>query len=1787
MPIQDTQIDIPVGRITGVNFSIFSDKHMASFKLLNKEHNTNIDPLESNHLGVVYPEDGQCQQCNGTCGDAVGQQPCPGHFGTISLDSVQIFHPLLIKQLAQIMSCFCPTCAKLKYRVILEQYETERDKQDERIQQFRSSQPKLNFITALYKLTRDEKCCDSRILFKDRPDTNEIIRFEEQFKGNKGEVRKEESISCAVAIQIISRYQASDLFLLGLENNNPVNLVLRHIPVLPKCCRPTILMMGQTNRDQLTDVYQKLVQIVQGSKLTAGESTDARLECQRNIATAFASVVKTAKVENTAVKQVKGITDRLRGKYGILRNNCMGKRVNFCSRSVISGDPTISIDQLGVPRSVAARLSFPETVNARNKEFLQKLVHKGTQYPGANLVQIGSSLKRLDQATEPVNIKIGDIVHRHLLEGDYVMFNRQPSLHKMSFMSHRVKVLPYSTFRLNLCAAKPYNADFDGDEMNMHEPQALQSISEMAEIMLVSKQIVSCKHNAPLISIVQDSLVGSYIMTQKDKFMTQDSFQKFMMFLSYPDANYRQDYGSVINRSLLAGESNDAYSFDNSSSQESSVQQAQSSFYAGTNNIDNPFLAINTPQPAVLYPQTLWTGKQLFSMSLPTQINLDIGGRNADNINSDTCQIILQGELLTGVASNKVIGQAQGGLIHVLWKDFSPEYCRSFLDNCQRTVTNFMIEHSFSIGFGDMIISQKAKDQANVIQENLSIACQNTIYDSINNKIQLAPGQTKENGFEGTFNRQLQQSQEQLEKVVKADLSKRNALICMVNSGSKGKVFNIMQISTCLGQQYLHGQRMNFKFATYRSLPHFLPYNFDMASRGYVAHSYMFGLDPCEFFFHMIGGREGVCDTAIKTADSGYVERKMMKNMESLGLAYDNSVRNDVNHIVQFRYGDDSLDPHMCETQSYKSIGFSDKQFSKEFFINYEESCKNLTAEVFGMQKQKEFNIPSFIELIDRLQNVNEIGIADFQFQDQIFNQFSINVDLDLFSINSLQTYLQFHVKTYLNNTKVDVNSVIEDTQVLSGEQNITLLKLEYLSLLIERFWMHNIEVYSLKVNNTLSSNDIGTKTTICDIKRVINKQIVKNKLDLNINESRQTDLSPIYVVQEVNKLISFMKQRKHNESKLFRVILRQQLCSKNIVFNLRLKRSQFDQIIEELQYKFLKSACQPGEPVGPLASHSISEPATQLTLNTFHTAGTSALGSLGLPRLKELIDFRNTPIPIMSIYLDLDKKDIFAETQDQDKERQSLQGQKLMELAARLENTYFSDLIDSWAIEFDPLDSDSLIPQDKHWLSLKEQFGFCQCVEETSPFVIRYEISLKKLIEKEDAGFTVQHISDIISAYFYVTDETGGPLVSYYNGIGQIVIRVRPLLDPEILTVDIKEAIEMNDIIQKIHIGGLESIKKVFRDNYTPVIGYGLDDCSPSKQADSEDTNYIDRYGGIYFKNLKYTDGDVSNDVIKELFIRTEGSDLLSVLNMEGVDSYRTYCNDLPEIYTVLGTEACRSLLVKEMRVTLPSDGLNGRHFSMLADIMMSHPQDGKMVSINRHGMHITDTGVLTQASFEQPGDVLLDAGAFALKDNCQAISSAVLMGAEMRHGTGAFDLLLDTSVLPQPPETAHPQSALLSMQQSQQAKNDNVSHAEMSVNNNVYSAQFSAMGALSAGFIGSISAGSQRSMRSNSFLSNNGSRIGSHFNSGSHVSQLSNQLSRRSNSASAVIHYENDEYARAAVNSLDNSHSSRSSASHNSIISQRSRSMGSSRSGANSLSNSASSQNAGNNVNDQNDLF
>jgi DNA-directed RNA polymerase II subunit RPB1 len=387
----------------------------------------------------------------------------------------------------------------------------------------------------------------------------------------------------------------------------------------------------------------------------------------------------------------------------------MGKRVDFSARTVITPDPTINIDELGVPWSIALNLTYPETVTPYNIERLKELVDYGPHPPpgktGAKYI-IRDDGQRLDlrylKKSSDQHLELGYKVERHLQDGDFVLFNRQPSLHKMSIMGHRIRIMPYSTFRLNLSVTSPYNADFDGDEMNMHVPQSFETRAEVLELMMVPKCIVSPQANRPVMGIVQDTLLGCRKITKRDTFIEKDVFMNTLMWW--------EDFDGKV------------------------------------------------PAPAILKPRPLWTGKQVFNLIIPKQINLlRYSAWHADTETGfitpgDTQVRIERGELLAGTLCKKTLGTSNGSLVHVIWEEVGPDAARKFLGHTQWLVNYWLLQNGFTIGIGDTIADSSTMEKINETISNAKTAVKDLIRQFQGKELDPEPGRTMRDTFENRVN---------------------------------------------------------------------------------------------------------------------------------------------------------------------------------------------------------------------------------------------------------------------------------------------------------------------------------------------------------------------------------------------------------------------------------------------------------------------------------------------------------------------------------------------------------------------------------------------------------------------------------------------------------------------------------------------------------------------------------------------------------------------------------------------------------------------------------------------------------------------------------------------------------------------------------------------------------------------------------------------------------------------------------------------------------------------------
>ena len=328
--------------------------------------------------------------------------------------------------------------------------------------------------------------------------------------------------------------------------SRPEWMICQNLAIPPPAVRPSVQHdANQRSEDDLSHIIITIIKANNTLKKKIEEGDPAIIKDWTSVLQYYIATMVDNKIPGCAPvaqrsgRTLKSIKERLVGKTGRVRGNLMGKRVDFSSRSVITPDARIGIQELGVPMKIAMNITFPEKVNERNIEYLTMLVMKNgaNKYPGAKTLEkkCGNLISLKYVNTDIIQVEIGDIVHRHLKDGDPILFNRQPTLHRMSMMCHYVKIMTEGdTFRMNVADTKPYNADFDGDEMNMHCPQDYESAIELCELANVSKHIISPADSKSIIGIFQDSLLATYRMTRDNI-----TFDKKMLAIEF----YRNGYG--------------------------------------------------------------------------------------------------------------------------------------------------------------------------------------------------------------------------------------------------------------------------------------------------------------------------------------------------------------------------------------------------------------------------------------------------------------------------------------------------------------------------------------------------------------------------------------------------------------------------------------------------------------------------------------------------------------------------------------------------------------------------------------------------------------------------------------------------------------------------------------------------------------------------------------------------------------------------------------------------------------------------------------------------------------------------------------------------------------------------------------------------------------------------------------------------------------------------------------------------------------------------------------------
>ncbi|XVH32995.1 DNA-directed RNA polymerase subunit A' [Haloferacaceae archaeon DSL9] len=696
-----------------------------------------------------------------------------------------------------------------------------------------------------------------------------------------------------------------DIEVLGIdsEHSRPEWMILTVLPVPPVTARPSITLdNGQRSEDDLTHKLVDIIRINQRfmENREAGAPQliieDLWELLQYHVTTFIDNEISgTPPARHRSGRPLKTLTQRLKGKEGRFRGSLSGKRVNFSARTVISPDPTLSLNEVGVPDRVATEMTITINVTERNLEDARQYVRNGPEsHPGANYVMRpdGRRLKVTEKNCEELSekVEVGWEVNRHLVDGDIVIFNRQPSLHRMSIMAHEVVVMPYKTFRLNTVVCPPYNADFDGDEMNLHALQTEEARAEARVLMRVQEQILSPRFGGNIIGAIQDHISGTYLLTHENPHFTETQALDLLRTTrvdELPDPDGEDDGG--------------------------------------------PY----------------WTGRTIFSLLLPDDLNLEFTSSTGDTV------VIENGELVEGTIDEDAVGAFGGEIVDTLTKVYSETRARIFINEIASLAMRAIMHFGFSIGIDDESIPPQADEQVDEAIRNAYERIGELIQTYDAGELESLPGRTVDETLEMKIMQTLGKARDSAGEIAEDHFADDNPAVIMARSGARGSMLNLTQMAGCVGQQAVRGERINRGYED-RTLSHYKKHDLSAEAHGFVENSYRGGLTPREFFFHAMGGREGLVDTAVRTSKSGYLQRRLINALSELEAQYDGTVRDTSGNIVQFEFGEDGTSPVRVSSKADNAIDVGriadrivdaefDSDADKEAFLGRREPPTNLS----------------------------------------------------------------------------------------------------------------------------------------------------------------------------------------------------------------------------------------------------------------------------------------------------------------------------------------------------------------------------------------------------------------------------------------------------------------------------------------------------------------------------------------------------------------------------------------------------------------------------------------------------------------------------------------------------------------------------------------------------------------------------------------------------------------------------------------------------------------------------
>jgi len=1373
------------------------------------------------------------------------------------------------------------------------------------------------------------------------------------------------------------------------------------------------------------------IQIEEQGRRSKALQTWIELQTQLNV------YMDSSKYPNHYDRDNNGIRQILEKKKGLFRMHMMGKRVDYACRSVISPDPYIGANEIGLPMHFAKTLTFPEPCNPRNLAHMQTLIERGPhQHPGACWVEYKPgqriALERMNQNERKAvaerlaimlkrglagfgeegkkhNTKFSPIIGRQMVNGDMVLLNRQPTLHKPGIMAHKVRILhskTQKTIRMHYANCNTYNADFDGDEMNCHFPQNYLATAESKFIVGTDLQYIVPTDGSPLRGLIQDHVDAGVKLTQKNTFIERWQFQQLLF------------------HALSSLEGLDVIPFDKTE--------------------------IKFLPPAILKPKPLWTGKQLItsllyhlrivdsditptksrkskreysSLSLLPGISVDSKSKLKASAGFGEAQeehmiLIRDGELLRGVLDKAALGDSSFSMVHGVYEAYGPTKAGLLLNALGRLFTCYLQHYAgHSCRMEDLVLKTETEaERRRLIQRayNRGARAAKAWAESDGGKIEIASVKEDEEGplkpveeaaanakiaklltgtegaasfaaLDGYMQSQLNPLASELIKVCLPDGLEvpfpDNTFSLMVNTGAKGSMVNQSQVSVALGQQALEGRRVP-RLASGRTLPSFAPYDCSPRADGFILDRYLTGIRPQEYYFHCMAGREGLVDTAVKTSRSGYLQRCLVKHLEELKVEYDFTVRNGEGEVIQFLYGEDGLDPTKSaflddtSTKTYQFLARNHKALSRQY-----TSLPNSSIEEAADTAERHMEALEAAKAAANNQKntkIEELEVGSF------VQARRLRVGSRWIRGAFCRGWFEAVVtKCHADDGTYDIRYCRDDKEVKHVPSELSLVG--------------------------CGSPQTKVWSNICTLLRPVARD--------PILFSHQVGVDGKCVSERVAK----GAQNAYQKDKTLHII----------------KEKKFSKLVAS---KYGAALAHPGEMVGCIAAQSVGEPSTQMTLNTFHLAGSGANITLGIPRLREIV---------MSAAKDLKTPTMSVPLYD------SVSEKKALLLARKLTKITLSELMASHkgiVVQETLHQSDAGGSWERAYhvtinfhKRMGEAFGLSvndiaiaietQRFARTMMILMKKELSrtedfVRKIEIREGAASTAGGGGNDKDEQYGLeegdSDGENDDAVGEEDGVMANRKSKTEGYDEDDRSDaskssndsddsdDETEASEIDDEDENTNMTALTNmtaqIQVDIRQNAIhlpafcvdpaarPLLMIGLVEAAASKTL-IRSRSKIDKG----FVN------DEEDDRGRCLQTAGVNFSVLWGLDTSIVDHNRIASNDIWAIMNTYGVEAGRNNIVKSIKDVFAPYGISidNRHLTLIADYMTT---EGGYKAFSRLGMNHVGSPFL-QMSYEQTSKFMVNSALSNKNDLCVNPSASIVLGKPIRSGTGIFDVMMKTS--------------------------------------------------------------------------------------------------------------------------------------------------------------------------------